>query len=145
MIPVVHLAAVPDELEAANHFADGEEAEALGEQDAAGGRLGSCDVAQLLGVGGLDDAVEEPGRVLELLDQVLVVGLEGLEGAIERQKCQFLVVDIIREPGRGDVRRSHVLALGDQLGEFQADLGVVDDGGCLAWKRRRLLVVVDSK
>jgi hypothetical protein len=92
MIPVVHLAAVPDELEAANHFADGEEAEALGEQDAAGGRLGSCDVAQLLGVGGLDDAVEEPGRVLELLDQVLVVGLEGLEGAIERQKCQFLVV-----------------------------------------------------
>ena len=42
------LAVVADELEAADHLANGEEAEALGEDDTASGELGGVEVAGLL-------------------------------------------------------------------------------------------------
>lgn len=71
------LAVVADQLEAANHLADGEEAEALSEDDAAGGQLGVADIPGLLdeGLGRLQDAA-----VLDRPPQVLVVGLEGSRG-----------------------------------------------------------------
>lgn len=46
------LAVVADNLEAADHLADGEEAEALSEDDAAGDELGGADVAD-----GLEDGL----------------------------------------------------------------------------------------
>lgn len=88
------LAVVADHLHAADHLADGEEAEDLGDDDASGRQLGAVDVAGLLqqgggllggllgglGRGGLGLA-EERARVLQPLPQGLEVGLEGREGA----------------------------------------------------------------
>jgi hypothetical protein len=69
---------VADELHAADHFADGEETDTLGEDDAAGGELGGAEVAGLVEevLGGAED-----GAVLDGLPQVLVVGLNGGDGA----------------------------------------------------------------
>jgi hypothetical protein len=79
------LAVVADNLEAADHLADGEEAEALGEDDAAGDELGGADVADGLedGLGGLEEAAGLDGS-----PGVLVVGLEGGDGAGWGSSCQ---------------------------------------------------------
>lgn len=75
---VSSLAAVADELEATNHLADGEETKALGEDDTASSELGSANVADLLeeSLGRAQD-----GAGLDGSEQVLVVGLEGGDGA----------------------------------------------------------------
>lgn len=71
------LATVADELEAANHLADGEETEDLGEDDAASDELGSSDAAD-----GLEESAGRDGAVADGLEEVLVVGLEGGDGAV---------------------------------------------------------------
>ena len=71
------LAVVTNELEPANHLADGEEAEKLSQQDAASDDLRPRDVAHLLGVERLGEGLDESGGVLQLLPKVLEVGLEG--------------------------------------------------------------------
>lgn len=69
---------VADQLEPANHLANGEETKALGEDDTAGGELGGTDVADALedGSGGLEEAAGLDGP-----PDVLVVALEGGNGA----------------------------------------------------------------
>lgn len=70
---------VANQLESADHLANGEEAEALGSDDSASDELGSAEISGLAEevLGGLDD-----GSVLDGLQQVLVGGLEGGDGAI---------------------------------------------------------------
>lgn len=125
------LAVVADELEAADHLADGEEADALGEDDAAGGELGGAEVAglgeEVLGRG-------EDGAVLDGLPEVLVVGLDVGDGAV-RGVSDVRLEAVCAQEG-GDVRRAHLLAAGDVLGHLEADLGVVDDEGCLLYRSR---------
>lgn len=58
---------VANELEPADHLADGEEAQALGQDHAASRHLCPRDVAGLLGVGRLKQAGEEGAGVLQLL------------------------------------------------------------------------------
>jgi hypothetical protein len=72
------LAVVSNELESANHLADGEEADALGEDDAASGELGGAKVA-----GTLDEvhARSDDASVLDGLPQLLVEALESRGGA----------------------------------------------------------------
>jgi hypothetical protein len=72
------LAVVANELHAANHLADGEETDALGEDDTAGGELGGAEVAGLVEevLGGAEDSA-----VLDGSPEVLVVGLDGGDGA----------------------------------------------------------------
>lgn len=75
----VGVAVVADELEAADHLADGEEAEALSEEDTSSGDLCPGDVTDVLeGSTGLGE--ERAG--LDGLHEVLEVGLEGRDGAI---------------------------------------------------------------
>lgn len=73
------LAAVADELEAADDLADGEEADKLREDDAAGGELGGADAADAVedGLRGLEEAAGAEG-----VPRVLVEGLEGGDGAV---------------------------------------------------------------
>lgn len=71
------LATVADELEAANHLADGEETEEFGEDDAASDDLGSTDAAD-----GLEESAGRDGAGADGLEDVLVVGLEGGDGAV---------------------------------------------------------------
>lgn len=73
------LAVVADNLHAADHLADGEETDALGEDDAASGQLGGAEVAGLVEevLGGGED-----GAVLDGAPEVLVVGLDGCDGAV---------------------------------------------------------------
>lgn len=121
MVSGTSLAVVADELEAADHLANGEEAEALGGDDTDGDKRRRVDAAEALGsssgllgrglssgLGGLGGGAEEGAGVLGGLESVLGVGLEG-----------------------GDGRRSHLLAAEDNLGDLEADFGVVDDKGDL--------------
>lgn len=71
-----NLAVVADELEAADNLADGEEAEALGEDDTTGNKLGSAEAADLL-----DNVLGRDGAALESRPEVLVGGLESGHGA----------------------------------------------------------------
>lgn len=68
------LAVVPDKLEAADHLADGKEADALSEDNTTSDDLGSADVAGAL-ENGLRRLEEASG--LDGSPDVLVVGLEG--------------------------------------------------------------------
>lgn len=72
------LAVVADELHATDHLADGEETNTLGEDDAAGCELRGAEVASLVKevLGGAED-----GAVLDGFPEVLVVGLDGGDGA----------------------------------------------------------------
>lgn len=80
------LAVVADELESANHLADGEETEAFGRHDTTGDDLCPRDVPEA-GEGGpgrggrLLDALEEGAGVLDLLEQVVPVALDGGHGS----------------------------------------------------------------
>lgn len=87
------LAVVADELEAANHLSDGEESEALCENDAAGDELSSADVANALdgGAGGLENATGPDG-----LPDVLVVCLEGGDGTAQAQAVSIATRSDIR-------------------------------------------------
>lgn len=83
------LAVVADELEAADHLADGEEADALSQQDAAADELGGRDVAGALDEGaglggGALGGLQQGAGVLDALDGSLEVGLEGGDGAAYR-------------------------------------------------------------
>lgn len=100
------LAAVANQLESANHLANGEEAEALGEDDTTSSDLDTAEIPGLVEevLGGLKE-----GPVLDGLQCVLVVGLEGRDGG-----------------------RAHLLAMEDDLGNLGGDLGVVDDEGDLS-------------
>lgn len=71
---VARLAAIADDLETTNHLADGEEAEALGEDDAAAGEVGGVEAADLLEevLGHL-----EVRAALNGAPEILVRGLEG--------------------------------------------------------------------
>lgn len=78
---VADVAAVADQLEPANDLAHGEEANALGGNDAASRQLGRAERACALQDGGRRlDKLERAG-VLDLLPGVLEVGLEDLDGA----------------------------------------------------------------
>lgn len=72
-----NLAVVANELEAAGNLADGEEAEALGEDDATGDELGGAQAADLL-----EDVLGRDGAALEPRPEVLVGGLESGHGAV---------------------------------------------------------------
>jgi hypothetical protein len=95
------LAAVADELEAADDLADGEETKELGQNDTAGDELGCGDVADVVddGLGGLEEAAGS--------DRVPNVQVEGLE--------------------TGDGREGNLLSLEHELAELKAHLGVIDD------------------
>lgn len=75
----VGLAVIADELEAADHLANGEEAQALSEEDTSSGDLCPGDVADVL-EGSASLGEERAG--LDGLHEVLEVGLEGRDGAI---------------------------------------------------------------
>lgn len=85
MVGSVGLAVVADDLEAADHLADGEEAEALGSDDGTGGQSSGVDARG--NVGGLDGSrggrggAEEAAGVLDGVQGSLEVGLEGGDGA----------------------------------------------------------------
>ncbi len=83
MVSSVRLAVVTNQLEPADHLADGEEAQALGQEHAASHHLCPRQVAGLLGVDGLQEVGEEDAGGLQLLPQVLEVGLEGRDGTVE--------------------------------------------------------------
>ena len=74
------LAAVTDELEAADDLADGEEAEELGENDTAGDNLGCGDIADVVddGLRGLEEAAGS-----DRVPHVQVEGLESGNGTVE--------------------------------------------------------------
>lgn len=119
------LAGVADELEAANHLADGEEAQALSGDDATSDELGGADVADGLeeGLGRLEEAAGA-----DRVEEVLVGGLESGHGARRRNvsgRCRLVRWDGL------DVRRGHLLAVEDELADLEADLTVVDDTGSL--------------
>lgn len=67
MVSSVRLPVVANQLEPADHLADGEEAEALGQEHAAGHHLCPRNVPDLLRVEGLHEAREEGAGVLQLL------------------------------------------------------------------------------
>lgn len=80
---------VSDKLESADYLSDGEESEALGEDDTAGGELGVADAGDvaggLLGAAGLDGlgyGVGDLAGLSDALPSALVEGLEGGGGAI---------------------------------------------------------------
>ena len=77
ILVVSSLATVTDELEAANYLSDSEETEKLSDNDATGDKLGSADVTD-----GLKESAGRDGAGAERLEEVLVVGLEGGDGAI---------------------------------------------------------------
>lgn len=85
----VGLAVVADDLEAANHLADGEETEALGGDDGTGGDGSGVDARGQ--VGGLSSGsgrggAEEAAGVLEGVHGSLEVGLEGGDGAADNSQ-----------------------------------------------------------
>ena len=69
-----NLTVVADELETANHLADGKESQTLGGNDTAGGELSSAEITDLV-----NEVLRrlENGAGLDGTPQVLVVGLEG--------------------------------------------------------------------
>ncbi len=81
---------VPDQLESANHLANGEEAQALGEEDTASRQLCLVEIPYplqcRLGRGaGLGRCLEESAGVSRLLEEALEVGLEGGNGPVRRK------------------------------------------------------------
>lgn len=124
---------VSDNLEAANHLTDGEETEALGSNDTGGGELGIAEVAGLL-----EDVLGclEEGASLEGSPKGLVGVLESGHGAASHSMLGAYAQWLAWAEGggrkHGYVRRAHLLALEDQLGNLGADLGVVDNEGGLA-------------
>lgn len=91
MVSVRGVAPVANNLESADHLADGEETNDLGGDDAdlpdGGGVLGPYASEERLRVVGGRGAVEESRRVLEALGERLDVALDGLDSTLGR--CQF--------------------------------------------------------
>lgn len=88
MVGSGRLAMVTDQLESADHLANGEEAQALGRQDTTSHQLCPGDVAHRGSGragrgGGLLRVLEQRARVLESLEEGLPVGLERREGPAE--------------------------------------------------------------
>lgn len=75
------LSSVANELESANHLANGEKSKALSEDDAASNELAGCQAADLL-----EEVLRrlEDGAALDGLPQGLVEGLEGGNGTTAR-------------------------------------------------------------
>lgn len=94
------LSSVANELESANHLANGEKSKALSEDDAASNELAGSQAAGLLEevLGRLEDGAAPNG-----LPQGLVEGLEGSNG-----------------------RRAHLLGMEDDLAGLEGDLAVVN-------------------
>jgi hypothetical protein len=105
---------VTDKLEAAEHLANGEEADALSGKDAGGGQLGPADAADLFhGGGGIDGAegLREGSGLLNGFPQVLVVGLEGADRPVG---VTFVSLKPVRGwLQEGTLRYVHLLALED--------------------------------
>lgn len=105
---------VANELEAADDFTDGEEAKALGEDDATSNELGVAEAGNVAGgllAGGLDGLGNAVGNLVGLTDALPGGLVEGLEG--------------------GGGGRVHLLAPENNPRNFGNDLGVVDDEGNL--------------
>jgi len=88
VVSSVRLAVVPNQLEPADHLADSEEAEQLGHEHTASRELCPRQGPDLLGVGGLQEVREEGAGGLQLLPQVLEVGLEGRNGTVAQGKAR---------------------------------------------------------
>jgi len=118
------LAVVADQLEPANHLADGEETKAFGCHHTTGDDLCRRDVPEV-GKGGpgrggrLLDALEEGARVLDLLQQVVPVALDGGHGpggkglSVNKAWCTF------------SRRRGASLRVGRRLGPGETHGGVM--------------------
>lgn len=121
---------VPHELKPPNHLADSEEAKALGEDDARGNELSvaEAETATLRGLDGLGRGLEEVAGLTDGLPGGLVEGLEGGDGAVT---CQSSCPRGGHQGLGRDIRRRHLLAAEDDLGNFYADLGVVYHEGDL--------------
>lgn len=91
MVSVRGVAPVANDLESADHLADGEETNDLGGDDAdlpdGGGVLSPYASEERLRVVGGRGAVEESGGGLKALGERLDVALDGLDGTFGR--CQF--------------------------------------------------------
>lgn len=82
-VAAVPLLPVPDELEAADDLANGEEADDLCGDDAGAPVLRARCAADLAEEGVGVDAVQERGGVAEGVDRGLEVALDGLDGAVQ--------------------------------------------------------------
>lgn len=139
MVGTGGLAVVADELEPADHLADGEEAEALSGDNAGRRELGVADAAdEAAALGRLDElgrGLEEGAGAADGLPSALVEGLEGGHGAASPLVC-VPGEEVRRSRGKpGEyVRRRHLLAAEDDLGDFYPDLGVVHHEGSLPCK-----------
>lgn len=118
----VGLAVVADDLEAANHLADGEETEALGGDHGTGGDGSGVDARGQVGglrsgsgrrggAGGRGGGAEKAAGVLEGVHGSLEVGLEGGDGAADdSQTLESLDIAYSRklteEPSSGRGRQS---------------------------------------
>lgn len=134
------LAPVANDVHAADHLADGEEA-----NDLSGG---NTDESNLLGVGVANAGQETLGRghaevldgggVAEDVDQGLEVGLEGGQGTARNRQ------DVRSGTGvescgivRCDLRRRHFLATEHQLAELETNTGVVDGRGDHSYRKNQ--------
>lgn len=92
------LAVVTNNLEPADHLANGEEAEALGSHDTTSNQLSAVDVSELLQHGrgllrGLGGGLRESTGVSNGVQDVLVVALESLHGTITKVSINAYVND----------------------------------------------------
>lgn len=134
MVSVRGVAPVANDLESADHLADGEETDHLGGDDAdlpeGGGVLVPYAGEEGLGVVGDRGAVEESGRVLDALGERLEVALDGLDGAFDLLVSVASGADGFVTWG---LRRSHVAAADNDLAELTDDAAVVESGRDHAW------------
>ena len=80
------LTAVPNQLKPADHLADGEETQALGQEYTASRQLCPRQVPDLLGAGVLQDVVDEDAGCLHLLPKALEISLERRNGTAETEQ-----------------------------------------------------------
>lgn len=113
------LSAVANQLESANHLANGEETQALGEDDSTSNQLARSQAAGLLEkvLGRLED-----GAALDGLPQGLVEVLEGGNGTTGR--VVSVTTRVCMETNR--LRRAHLLGVEDNLASLNGNLAVVD-------------------
>lgn len=124
------LPSVANELESANHLANGEKSKALSEDDAASNELAGCQAADLL-----EEVLRrlEDGAALDGLPQGLVEGLEGGNGTTAR----ISITRCMQCKKASRLRRAHLLGVEDDLAGLKGDLAVVNGP-------RGLLYTVDA-